>query len=80
MSDLTARFSSLGPNEKAMILARVAQVATIAARERVTGYIMNVPERTEMAGQDQSVMAMIEYHCREGGLTSFLPKWLAVSN
>ena len=109
MSDLNTKFSSLRPNEKAMFLARVAHMATIAAREsycpsaarpernydrpdavilrdannfvhRVTGYIMNVLEGAEMAGQDESVMAMIENHDRERELTSFLPKWLAISN
>jgi hypothetical protein len=109
MSGLNTKFSGLGPNEKALFLARVAHMATIAAREsyapsaarpernydqpdavvlrdannfvhRVTGYIMHVLERTEMAGQDESVMTMIEHHYREHGLTSLLPKWLAVSD
>jgi hypothetical protein len=109
MNDLNTKFSSLGPNEKAIFLSRVAHMATIAARKsyelcgdhpernydhpdavilrdannfvhRVTGYITHVLERTEMAGQDESVMAMIEHQYRELGLTSYLPKWLGISN
>jgi hypothetical protein len=32
MSDLSTAFSALGPSEKAMFLARVAHMATVAAR------------------------------------------------
>jgi hypothetical protein len=109
MSDLSVRFTGLGPNGKAMFLARVAHMATVAAREsyvpssdhpernydhpdpiilrdannfvhRVTGYMMHVLEETEMAGQDQSVMMMIEDHYREWGLGYWLSEWPATSD
>jgi hypothetical protein len=109
MNDLKASFAALGPNDKAMFLARVAHMATIAAREsyassadhpernfdhpdaiilrdtnnfvhRVTGYIMHVLDRTEMAGQDESVIAMIERYYQERGLGSLLSEWLATSD
>ncbi|CAN7265493.1 hypothetical protein LJR220_001200 [Bradyrhizobium sp. LjRoot220] len=109
MSDLSARFVGLGPNDKAMFLARVAHMATIAAREsyatsvdhperdydhpdaiilrdannfihRVVGYIMHVLDGTEMAGQDESVMIMIEDHYRERNLGDLLTEWLATSD
>ena len=109
MNDLNVRFTGLGPNDKAMFLARVAHMATIAAREsyvpsadhpernhdhpdaiilrdansfvhRVTGYMMHVLKGTEMAGQDESVIMMIEDHYRERGLGSLLSEWLATSD
>ena len=105
MNDLNTKFSSLGPNAKAMFLARVAHMATIAAREayascaadpersydhpegiilrdanefvhRVVGYMMQVLNRTEMTGQDESVLAMIENYYRELGVASLLADWL----
>jgi hypothetical protein len=105
MSNLNTNFSTLDADKKALFLARVAHMATIAAREsyapsashsernydhpdavilrdannfvhRVVGYIMHVLERTEMAGQDESVVTMIEHYYRERGLTPFLAKWL----
>jgi hypothetical protein len=104
MNDLNTRFSSLGPNEKAMFLARVAHTATIAAREaygacaahpersydnpegiilrdanefvhRVIGYMTEVLNRSETAGQDESVLAMIEHYYRKLGFASHLPDW-----
>jgi hypothetical protein len=44
---------------------------------RVTGYITHVLARAEIAGQDESVIAMIEHYFREFGLTSHLSRWLA---
>lgn len=108
MSDLSVKFSTLGPTGKAMFLAQVAHMATVAAREsyaptdahpertydhpdaailrdannfvhRVTGYMMHVLDSTEMDGQDESVMEMIEYHFREHGLSHWLSKWLEIS-
>ncbi len=105
MNDLHTKFSSLGPSAKAMFLARVAHMATIAAREayapcaadpersydhpegiilrdanefvhRVAGYVPHVLKRTETAGQDESVLAMIENYYRELGLASLLADWL----
>jgi hypothetical protein len=42
----------------------------------VTGYIPHVLQRTEMAGQDDSIMAMIERHYEDRGLASWLSEWL----
>ena len=107
MNDLSTRFVSLGPSEKAVFLAQVAHGATIAAREsycpsdahpamrfehpdsvilrdannfvhRVTGYISHVLQHTEMAGQDESVVAMIEHYYQERGAYIRLSKWLAI--
>jgi hypothetical protein len=109
MNDLNVRFAGLGPNDKVMFLARVAHMATIAAREscvptadrpernhshpdaiilrdansfvhRVTGYMMHVLKGTEMAGQDESVMMMIENYYRQRGLGSLLSEWLGTSD
>lgn len=43
---------------------------------RVTGYIMSALTHSEMAGQDESMMRMIEGYYRDRGLTSYLLKWL----
>jgi hypothetical protein len=109
MNELNTKFSALGANEKAMFLARVAHMATIAAREsyvsctahpernfdhpdaiilrdansfvhRVTGYIMHILDGSEMVGQNESVLAMIENYYRGLGLAPVLSEWLAISN
>ncbi|HYI29564.1 MAG TPA: hypothetical protein VD863_17115 [Bradyrhizobium sp.] len=45
MNDLSTKFSSLEPNAKAMFLARVVHMATIAAREAYTSCAAH-PERS----------------------------------